>query len=172
MWRGTNCMERPYWRLTPEPRVVHAPEQPGEGGRARTPRERERTHTQRARGADLRGDQTEPAERTDGMEWRSGGRGEGTPGWDDVPHTPRGAPGKATGRGRDAGTSTGPNPPRSATSAAQTRPGHCIRQRSSGTQCHAPARQLGSLRASPGGSHWRQASSTGPPAQAPRTTKH
>ena len=68
-------MERPYRRPAPEPREVRAPHLPGEGGGARTPRERERTHTQRARGANLRSNRTEPAERTDRMEWRTGGQG-------------------------------------------------------------------------------------------------
>ena len=35
--RGTDSMERPYQRPAPEPREVHAPYRPGEGGRARTP---------------------------------------------------------------------------------------------------------------------------------------
>ena len=46
--------------------------------------------------------------------------------------------------------------------------GHSTRQSSSGTQ----ALRLGSLRASPWGLHWRQASSTGAARPAPRTTKH
>ena len=102
-------MERPYWRPAPEPRELRAPHQPGEGGRVPTPRERERTHTQRTRRADLRGDRTEPAERTDCMEWRTGGRRKGTTEWDDAPHTLLGTRGKAGGHWRDAGTSTGPS---------------------------------------------------------------
>ena len=65
-----------------------------------------------------------------------------------------------------------PHPPRPAASAAHTGTGHCTRQGSSGTQRHAPAPGLGSLRASPRGSHWRQASSTGPAEPAPRATTH
>ena len=42
------------------------------GGEARTPREHERTHTQRTRGADPKGNRTEPVERTDRMEWGTG----------------------------------------------------------------------------------------------------
>ena len=52
------------------------------------------------------------------------------------------------------------------------RPGHCTRQGSSSTQCYAPAPRLGSLRASQWWPHWRQASSMGPAAQAPRATTH
>ena len=51
--------------------------------------------------------------------------------------------------------------------AAHPQPGHRTRQGSSGTQCYASALRLGSLRASPWGSHWPQASSTGPAAPAP-----
>ena len=40
------------------------------------------------------------------------------------------------------------------------------------TQCYAPAPRLGSLRGSPWGSHWQQASSTGPAAPAARATTH
>ena len=65
-----------------------------------------------------------------------------------------------------------PRPPGPAESAAHTRPGHCTRQGTSGTPSHTPAPRLGSLRASPWGSHWRQASSTGPAAPAPRATTH
>ena len=65
-----------------------------------------------------------------------------------------------------------PEPPEPAASAAHTRTGHCTRQGSSGALRHAPTPRLGSLRASPRGSHWRQASSTGPAAPAPRATTH
>ena len=46
-----------------------------QGGGERTPRERERTHTQRARGDYRKGNQTELAERTDRVEWRTSERG-------------------------------------------------------------------------------------------------
>ena len=65
-----------------------------------------------------------------------------------------------------------PEPPAPAASAAHTQTGHCARQGSSGAQRHASTPRLGSLRASPRGSHWRQASSTGPAAPAPRATTH
>ena len=64
-------VEQPYQRLAPGPREVRAPHQPGEGGRERTPRERERAHTQRPRGEYPKGNRTEPAERTDRMESRT-----------------------------------------------------------------------------------------------------
>ena len=40
------------------------------------------------------------------------------------------------------------------------------------TQCYAPALRLGSPRASPWGSHWRQARTTCPAAPAARATAH
>ena len=45
------------------------------GGGERTPRERERTHTQRAHGDYQKGNRTELAERTDRVEWRTSERG-------------------------------------------------------------------------------------------------
>ena len=65
-----------------------------------------------------------------------------------------------------------PEPPEPAASAAHTQTGHCTRQGSSGAQPHAPTPRLGSLRASPRGFHWRQASSTDPAAPAPQATTH
>ena len=80
--------------------------------------------------------------------------------------------GREGGRRGDTTPGTGPNPPEPAASAAHTQTGHCTRQGSSGAQRHAPTPRLGSLRASPRVSHWRQASSTGPAAPAPRATTH
>ena len=80
--------------------------------------------------------------------------------------------GREGGNGEDTKPGTGLNPPDPAASAAHTRPGHCTRQGSSGAPRHAPAPRLRSLRAGPRGSHWRQASSTGPAAPAPRATTH
>ena len=65
-----------------------------------------------------------------------------------------------------------PQPPKLAASAAHTRTGHFTHQGSTGTPSHAPTPRLGNLRASPWGSHWRQASSTGPAVPAPRATTH
>ena len=169
--RGTDRVERPYQRQAPGPRKVRAPHQPGEGGGARTPRERERTHTQTARGEYQKGNRTELAERTDRVEWRTSERGYGTPGQDGPPHT-----GRDTGAGRGKrgrhDTRHRPEPPEPAATAAHTRPGHCTRQGSSGALRHAPTPRLGSHRASPRGSHWRQASSTDPAAPAPRANTH
>ena len=60
-----------------------------QGGGERTPRERERTHRQRARGDYQKGNQTELAERTDRPEWRISERGYGTSGRDGLPHAAR-----------------------------------------------------------------------------------
>ena len=59
-----------------------------EGGK-RTPREREGTHTQRARGDYQKGTRPELAERTDRVECRTSERAEGTPGRDSPPHAAR-----------------------------------------------------------------------------------
>ena len=87
-------------------------------------------------------------------------------------HTQRRKRGAGRGKRGRHDTWHRPKPPKPAASAAHTQPGHCTRQGSSGTPRHAPAPRLGSLRASPRGSHWRQASSTGPAAPAPRATTH
>ena len=110
--RGTNHLERPYQRPAPEPRLVREPHRPGGGGgRTRKPGEHERTHTQRARGVHLKKDQTEPAECTDRMKWRTDRQGEGTPGRDDRPHAPRGARGKGGGgKGEEGETATATTP--------------------------------------------------------------
>ena len=78
------------------------------------------------------------------------------------------------GRGKRGGHGTRhwPESPVPAASAARTRPGHCTRQGGSGAPRQAPAPRLGSLRASPQGSDWGQASSLGPAAPAPRATTH
>ena len=85
-------------------------------------------------------------------------------------HTQRGTRGAGRGTRERHNTRYRPEPPEPAASAAHTRTGHCTRQGSSGALRHAPTPRLGSLRASPRGSHWRQASSTGPAAPAPRAT--
>ena len=80
--------------------------------------------------------------------------------------------GREGGNGRDTAPDNGQKPPEPAASAAHTRTGHCTHQGSSGALRRAPAPRLDSLPASPRGSHWRQASSTGPAAPAPRVTTH
>ena len=87
-------------------------------------------------------------------------------------HTQRRTRGAGRGKRERHNTRYRPEPPEPAASAAHTQTGHCTRQGSSGAQRHAPTPRLGSLRASPRGSHWRQASSTGPAAPAPRATTH
>ena len=87
-------------------------------------------------------------------------------------HTQRGTGGAGRGKRERHNTRYRPEPPEPAASAAHTRTGHCTSQGSSGALRHAPTPRLGSLRASPRGSHWRQASSTGPAAPAPRATTH
>ena len=87
-------------------------------------------------------------------------------------HTQRGTLGAGRGKRKRHNTRDRLEPPEPAASAAHTGTGHCTRQGSSGALRHAPAPRLGSLRASPRGSHWRQASSTGPAAPAPRATTH
>ena len=87
-------------------------------------------------------------------------------------HKQRGTRGAGRGKRERHNTRYRPEPPEPAASAVHTRTGHCSRQSSSGAQRHAPTPRLGSLRASPRGSHWRQASSTGPAAPAPRATTH
>ena len=87
-------------------------------------------------------------------------------------HKQRGTRGAGRGTRERPNTRYRPKPPEPATSAAHTRTGHCTCQGSSGALRHAPAPRLGSHRASPRGSNWRQASSTGPAAPAPRATTH
>ena len=87
-------------------------------------------------------------------------------------HTQRGTRRAGRGKRERHNTRYRPEPPEPAASAAHTQTGHCTRQGSSGAQRHAPTPRLGSLRASPRGSHWRQASSTGPAAPAARATTH
>ena len=87
-------------------------------------------------------------------------------------NTQRGTRGAGRGKREVHNTRYRPEPPEPAASAAHTRTGHCNRQGRSGALCHAPTPRLGSLCASPRGSHWRQLSSTGLAAPAPRATAH
>ena len=87
-------------------------------------------------------------------------------------NTQRRTHGAGRGKRERHNTRYRPEPPEPAASAAHTQTGHCTRQGSSGAHRHAPTPRLGSLRASPRGSHWQQASSTGPAAPAPRATTH
>ena len=87
-------------------------------------------------------------------------------------HTQRKTCGAGRGKRRRHDTRYRPEPPKQAASDAHTGSGHYTRQGSSGAPRHAPAPRLGSLRASPRGSHWRRASSTGLAEPAPRATTH
>ena len=87
-------------------------------------------------------------------------------------NTQRGTRGAGRGKRKRHDATYRPEPPEPAASAAHTQMGHYTRQGSSGAQRHAPTPRLGSLRACPRGSHWRQASSTGLAAPAPRATTH
>ena len=69
-------------------------------------------------------------------------------------HTQRGTRGAGWGKRGRHNTRYRPEPPEPAASAAHTGTGHCTRQGSSGALRHAPTPRLGSLRASPRGSHW------------------
>ena len=172
MRRGTDRVERPYQRPAPEPHEVRAPHRPREG----------------AGGADAAGAQAHAhAKDTPGIQEGQPDRARGT----HRPHgmayqrarirdTRTGRPAihsagdaqREGGNGEDTKPGTGPNPPEPAASAAHTQPGHCTHQGSSGAPRHAPASRLGSLRASPRGSHWRQASSTGQAVPAAHGTTH
>ena len=163
-------MERPYQRPVPGPREVRTPHHQGGGGSVR--RGSASAHTQkghagttrRATGGSARSAQTA----WNGVPASEGkGHPDGT-----ARHTQRGTRGAERGKRERHNTRYRPESPEPAASAAHTQTGHCSRQGSSGAQRHAPTPRLGSLRASPRGSHWRQASSTGPPAPAPRATTH
>ena len=69
-------------------------------------------------------------------------------------HTQRGTRGAGRGKRERHSTRYRLEPPEPAASAAHTQTGHCTRQGSSGAQRHAPTPRLGSLRASPRGTHW------------------
>ena len=87
-------------------------------------------------------------------------------------HTQRRTRGAGRGKRERHNTRYRPEPPEPAASSAHTWTVHCTHQGSSGALRPAPTPRLGSLRARPRGSHWRQASSTGPGAPAPRATTH
>ena len=163
-------MERPYQRPVPGPREVRTPHHPREGG-ADTARARAHTHAKGHPGTTRRA--TGPSTRNAQTVWNGVPASEGKGHLDGTGrHTQRGTRGAGRGKRERHNTRYRPKPPEPAASAAHTRTGHCTRQGSSGTQRHAPTPKLGSLRASPRGSHWRQASSTGQAAPAPRATTH
>ena len=168
--RGTDHVERPYQRPVPGPREMRAPHHPAGGG-ADTARARAHTHERDTRGLpEGLPDRARGTHRPHGMAYqraRVRDTRTGRPATRSAEHAGRGG-----GNERDTTPGAGPNPPKPAASAAHTQTGHCARQGSSGAQRHAPTPRLGSLRASPRGSHWRQTSSIGLAAPAPRATTH
>ena len=162
-------MERPYQRPVPGPREVGTPHHPGGGGGRRGSAS---AHTRKGHAGTIRR-ATGPSSRNAQTAWNGvpASKGEGHPDGT-ARHTQRGT--CRAGRGKREGHNTRyrPEPPEPAASATHTRRGHCTRQGSSGALRYAPTPRLGSLRGSQRGSHWRQASSTGPAALAPRATTH
>ena len=141
------------------------------GGGADTARARAHTHERDTRGLpEGQPDRARGTHRPHGMAYqraRVRDTRAGRPATRSAEHAGRGG-----GNERDTTPGAGPYPPEPAASAAHTQTGHCARQGSSGAQRHAPTPRLGGLRASPRGSQWRQASSTGPAAPTPRATTH
>ena len=163
-------MEPPYQRPVPGPREVRTPHHPGGGGSGR--RGSASAHTRKGHAGTTRG-ATAPSLRNAQTAWNGvpGSEGKGHPDRT-ARHTQRGTCGVGRGKRERHNTRYRPEPPKPAASAAHTRTGYCTRRGSSGALRHAPTPRLGSLRASPRGSHWRQASGTGPAAPAPRATTH
>ena len=163
--RGMDQVERPYQRPVPGPREVRTPHHPGGGG-ADAVGARAHTHAKGTRGLpEGQPDRARGTHRPLGMAYQRSR----------VRDTRTGRPAtRSAGSGKRERHNTRyrPEPPEPAASAAHTRTGHCTRQGSSGALRHPPTPGQGSLRASPRGSHWRQASSTGPAAPAPRATTH
>ena len=157
-------MEGPYQRPVPGPREVHATPPRGEGS-GRRGSASAHTHKEHA-GTTRRA--TGPSSRNAQTAWNGvpASKGKGHPDGT-AHHTQRGIRGAGRGKREGHNTRYQPESPEPAASAAHTRTGHCTRQGSSGALRHAPTPGQGCLRASPRGSHWRQASSTGPAAQAP-----
>ena len=166
--RGTDHVERPYQRPVPGPREVRTPHHPGWGGSGRLGSAS--AHTRKGHAGTTRR-ATRPSSRNAQTAW-NGVPASGSKGHPDGTARPtqRGTRGAGTGKRERHNTRYRPEPPERAASAAHTQTGHCTRQGSSGALRHAPTPRLGSLCANPSGSHWRQASSTGPASPAPRAT--
>ena len=163
-------MEWPYQRPVPgTARGAHAtpPRRGGSGRRGSASAHTRKGHVGTTRRA------TVPSARNAQTAWNGVPANEGKGHPDGTArHTQRGTRGAGRGKPERHNTRYRPEPPEPAASAAHTQTGHCTRQGSSGAQRDAPTPRLGSLRASPRGSHWRQASSTGPAAPAPGATAH
>ena len=165
-------MEPPYRRPAAGPREERAPHRPRRGG-GRGRRDSASARTRKEHAGNTR-KATKPSPRNAQTAWN------GVPTSEDkgqpdrtLRHTQRGNRGAGGGgqRGRHKARHR-PQPPGTGCERPHTRPGHCTRQGSSGAPRHAPNPRLGSLRASPRRWDWRQASSTGPAAPAPRATTH
>ena len=168
--RGTDHVERPYQCPVPGPREVRTPHHPGGGGGK--PRRSASAHTREGHAGTTRR-ATGPSLLNAQTAWNGVPASEGKGHPDGTAcHTQRGTRGAGRGKRERHNTRYRPEPPEPAANAAHTRTEHCTRQGSRGALHHAPTPRLGSLRASPRGSHWRQASSTGPAAPAPRATTH
>ena len=142
------------------------------GAHATPPRRSASAHTRKGHAGTTRR-ATRPSARNAQTAWNGVPASEGKGHPDGTArHTQRGTRGAGRGKRERHNTRYRPEPPAPAASPAHTQKGHCTRQGSSGAQRHAPTPRLGSLCASPRGSHWRQASSTGPAAPAPRATTH
>ena len=168
--RGTDHVERPYQCPVPGPREVRTPHHPGVRGSGR--RASASAHTRKGHaGTTRRATGPSPRNAQTALNGVPASEGKGHPD-STARHTQRGTRGAGRGKRERHNTRYPPDPPEPAASAAHTRTGHCTRGGSSGALRHAPTPRLGSLRASSRGSHWRQASSTGPAAPAPRATTH
>ena len=172
MRRGTNRLKRPCRRPAPKPGVVRAPHQ-HRGGGGGVPRGSTSAHTRNGHVARTRR-ATGLSPRNAQTAWNGlpAGKGKGHPSGTTRNTHREGREGREEPQQRRKNLHR-PRPPRRAASAEHTRPGHCTREGSSSTQCDAPAPRLGSLRASPWGSDWRQASSpAGLAAPGARATTH
>ena len=130
-----------------------------EGGGGR--RGRASSHTRKGHAGTTRR-ATGPSSRNPQTAWNGvpANKGKGHP--DGTPrHTQPGTRGAGRGKREGHNTRYRPKPLEPAASAAHTRTGQCTCQGSSGALRHAPTPRQGTLRASPRGSHWRQASSPG-----------
>ena len=165
-------MERPYQRPAPGPREVRAPHHPGEGRGGSGRCGSASAHTRKGDAGNTRR-ATGPSSRNAQTAWNGVPASEGKGHPDKTArHTQRGTRGAGRGKRGRHNTRYRPGPPKPAASTPRTRTGHCTRQGSSGALRHAPTPRLGSHCASSRGSHWRQASSTGRAAPAPRATTH
>ena len=165
-WRGTDRLERPYRRPAPGPRDVRAPRRPtgGGGGEADAARARAHAHARDTRGIpEGQPDQARGTHRPHGMAYQLARIRDTRTGWPATHSAGTAGPGGG-GTGKTQSAAPAPTP--------QNRP-RAPRTHNQGTAPrHAPIPRLGSLCASPRGSHWRQTTSTGPAAPAARATRH